>query len=316
MELIPKEHILAISDRSLWRFLGDSLGVLRRMRALRFDTAIDCELFARISSIFSFFSGAAIRVGFHAHNMEGLYRGDFINRPVLYNPYQRIPDQFLGLVEAIDSNSRPRNKFAHPRGQWRATPVRFGEDELAAMKNRLAQDYPQIAGQRLVLLYPGGGLLPLRAWPMNYFCQLAQGLILQGYAVAVIGMPEDGKLAQLLINYCGSSSGISLTGYTKSIRELLLLFHLAELLVTNDGGPGQFAVLTPIKSILFYGPETPALYGPLDDNSHLFYRPISCSPCLTAYNHRNSPCDGDNLCLKSIHPQEVLEKALALLSPA
>ncbi|MCX5839466.1 MAG: glycosyltransferase family 9 protein, partial [Deltaproteobacteria bacterium] len=75
----------------------------------------------------------------------------------------------------------------------------------------------------------------------------------------------------------------------------------------------QFAVLTPIKSILFHGPETPVLYGPLSDKVHVFYRSLSCSPCLTAYNHRNSPCDGDNVCLKSIQPEEVLEKALSIL---
>jgi hypothetical protein len=55
------------------------------------------------------------------------------------------------------------------------------------------------------------------------------------------------------------------------------------------------------------------LYGPLGGDAHVFYRSVSCSPCLTAYNHRNSPCDGDNLCLKSILPEEVLEKALEIL---
>jgi len=34
---------------------------------------------------------------------------------------------------------------------------------------------------------------------------------------------------------------------------------------------------------------------------------------LTAYNHRNSPCDGNNQCLKLITPQQVLAKAHALL---
>jgi ADP-heptose:LPS heptosyltransferase len=169
-------------------------------------------------------------------------------------------------------------------------------------------------GKRLVLIYPGGGILPIRAWPLDYFCKLGEGLIRQGYAIGIIGLKEDKNLARAILSHCGESSCIDLTGYTKSIRELIVLFHIASLLITNDGGPGQFAVLTPIKSILFYGPETPALYGPLGGDAYVFYRSVSCSPCLTAYNHRNSPCDGDNLCLKSIYPDEVLEKALTLLS--
>jgi hypothetical protein len=42
-------------------------------------------------------------------------------------------------------------------------------------------------------------------------------------------------------------------------------------------------------------------------------KPLSCSPCLTAYNHRRSPCDGNNVCLKSISPEEVLAAANELL---
>jgi len=313
MEVIPRENILTISDKSLFGLMRDSLRVLHQMRTIRFDTVIDCELFARVSSIFSFFSGAAIRVGFHRHTMEGLYRGDFINRPVLYNPYHSIPEQFVGLVDAIDSRAVPVNKFPAFDILKKTPQARLEENEIQRMETRIYRDYPNIQGKRMVLMYPGGGILPIRAWPRDYFCKLGEGLIRQGYAVGIIGLKEDKNLAQAILSHCGESFCIDLTGYTKSIRELIVLFHIASLLITNDGGPGQFAVLTPIKAILFYGPETPALYGPLGGDVHVFYRSVSCSPCLTAYNHRNSPCDGDNLCLKSIHPDEVLEKALSLL---
>jgi ADP-heptose:LPS heptosyltransferase len=94
---------------------------------------------------------------------------------------------------------------------------------------------------------------------------------------------------------------------------LLAIFHRASLLITNDGGPGQFAALTPLQTMVFFGPETPALYSPLAPNIHCLYSSLSCSPCLTAYNHRNSPCDGDNQCLKQIGTEQVLLKARELL---
>jgi ADP-heptose:LPS heptosyltransferase len=93
----------------------------------------------------------------------------------------------------------------------------------------------------------------------------------------------------------------------------MLLFHFATLLIANDGGPGHFAAMTPIPTIVFFGPESPALYGSLGERAVNLFRNLSCSPCLTAYNHRNSPCNGDNVCLKSIHPDEVLQKTHALL---
>ncbi|MEN6483473.1 MAG: glycosyltransferase family 9 protein, partial [Syntrophobacteraceae bacterium] len=99
-----------------------------------------------------------------------------------------------------------------------------------------------------------------------------------------------------------------------SVRHLLALFHRASLLITNDGGPGQFAALTPVPSIIFFGPETPLLYGPLTARAHCLHLQMSCSPCLTAYNHRLSACDGDNQCLRQIAPEEVLRLARELLA--
>ncbi len=189
-----------------------------------------------------------------------------------------------------------------------------GEREQAAA--RLQEQFPAVAHRRLVLVYPGGGLLPIRAWPLECFVQLCAGLLADGFAVGVVGLADDRPLAQQLVARCASERCLDLTGYTKSIRHLLALFHRAELLIANDGGPGQFAALTPITSIVLFGPETPLLYRSLSTNAHCFHLALPCSPCLTAYNHRSSPCDGDNLCLKLIPPAQVLATARALLAPA
>jgi len=314
LEVIPPENVLTLGEGSLGGLVSDSLAAIRKMRELRFDVVIDCELFARVSSIFSFFSGAPLRVGFHRHTMEGLYRGDFINRPVLYNPYRHISDQFLALVDAIESPSVPKNKFTSCADVPKEAPkLILKAGELEAMEKRLLGDFPAVTGKKLVLLYPSGGILPIRAWPLEYFCRTAKDLIDRGHAVAVIGLPGDKELARAIQEHSRSPLCIDLTGYTKTIRELLVLFHISSLLITNDGGPGQFAVMTPIRSILFFGPETPELYGPNSPGTKVFFSGISCSPCLTAYNHRNSPCDGDNRCLKVITPESVLECALGML---
>jgi len=110
-----------------------------------------------------------------------------------------------------------------------------------------------------------------------------------------------------------SDQCVDLTGYTRSIRELLMLFHACHLLVTNDGGPGHFASLTPIRTLVFFGPETGRLYGPLGPRATVFESGAACAPCLSAYNHRNTFCDGDNQCLKRIAPGPVLAQALTCL---
>jgi len=299
--------------RPFARLTADGIRAIRKMRALGVDTVLDCELFSRVSSIFAYLSCAAVRVGFHPHTQEGLYRGSFINRPVLYNPHQHIARQFLTLAEAIESTGSPRVKRPTESDDLRVEPMAVDRNEIVALGRRLQADFPSIGRKRLVLVNPGGGLLPIRAWPIESFSDVARALIEKGYAVGITGMERDREIARRIKTHCGSESCVDLTGYTATVRELMVLSHLASLLITNDGGPGHFASMTSIPSIIFYGPESPALYGPLDETSTSLFTRLSCSPCLTAYNHRKSPCDGDNRCLKLIESEAVIRKTFEIL---
>ena len=320
MQVIKPANVHTVDDKSLMGLLSSLWRCVMQLRRANVDVAIDCELFSRISSLLSYFSGASIRVGFHRHTQEGLYRGSHINKPVPYNPYQHISAQFLTLARAIDSMTVPTSKLQVMLPTQAPPHVQLDAGLVAHIEDRLAKDFPVISGKPLVLVYPGGGILPIRAWPLESYTALCNGLVQDGCAVAVIGLKDDQALAQQLVanvkNVNAEGSVIDLTGYTRSIAELLALFHVAKLLVTNDGGPGQFAALTPIWTVMLFGPETPALYAPLTGQCHSFYSQWPCSPCLTAYNHRNSFCDGDNQCLKVIAPEAVLSKAREFLAAA
>ena len=315
LDVVPRGNVLTLDDGSLKGLIGDSLKVIRAMRKLKIDAVIDCELFARISSIFSYLSGASTRVGFHPHTQEGLYRGSFINRPVLYNPYRHLTQQFLTLAGAIESTTDPVAKMLPAPYTGKIPVLEFPAEELEQIHAELHNFFPAIRDKELVLIYPSGGILPIRAWPLKSYLQLSKTLLDEGYAVGVIGMKGDREIAQAVVDHCKSTVCINLAGYTKSVRHLLAVFHRAALLVTNDGGPGQFAALTPqLPAIIFFGPETPVLYKSLGNNAFCFHRQLPCSPCLTAYNHRSSPCDGDNQCLKQITVEQVLAKAHEMLA--
>jgi ADP-heptose:LPS heptosyltransferase len=76
-------------------------------------------------------------------------------------------------------------------------------------------------------------------------------------------------------------------------------------MLTNDSGPAHFASVTPLPVFVFFGPETPAIYGPLGNMTPI-YAGLACSPCVSAMNHRKSPCS-DNVCLQIIPPEQVFE---------
>ena len=312
LKVVPDKNILTLNDSSLRAFAADMWRVLRVLRRSTIDIAIDCELFARISSVFSYLSEAQLRVGFHRHTQEGLYRGSFINRPVLYNPYRHMSEQFLTMVDAIDSRSVPLVKKTS-FSEFTIKPAALPKEDIGVVVAKLHTDFPAIEHKHLVLFYPGGGVLPIRAWPLGYYCQLCSGLLADGYAVGIIGLEGDKTLGSLITAFCKNRCCIDLTGYTNSLQDLLALYHRAALIVANDGGPAQLAALTSTPALVLFGPETPTLYKPLGVNVHCLYRPLPCSPCLTAYNHRNSPCDGDNQCLKQITPDQALAKARDIL---
>jgi len=312
LQVVPEENVLTLNDSSLFTFVADGWRVLRVLQSAKIDIAIDCELFARISSIFSYLSGAQIRVGFHRHTQEGLYRGSFINRAVLYNPYRHMAQQFLAMVDAINSRSVPLVKDT-PFSDSKVRPAILPQEEIRRVAAQLHADFPAIERKRLILVYPSGGVLPIRAWPLEHFGRLCEGLLDDGYAVGIIGAKEDKALGSLIIESCKNPCCVDLIGYTDSVRRLLALYHRASLIVANDGGPSQLAALTSTPVLVLFGPETPVLYKPLGENVHCFYRSLPCSPCLTAYNHRRSPCDGDNQCLKQISPDQVIAKARDIL---
>jgi len=80
--------------------------------------------------------------------------------------------------------------------------------------------------------------------------------------------------------------------------------------LTNDSGPGHFAAVTDMPTYVFFGPETPALYGSLGKTTPI-YAGLACSPCVSAANHRKTVCK-DNVCLQVITPDQVYE----ILRPA
>jgi len=88
---------------------------------------------------------------------------------------------------------------------------------------------------------------------------------------------------------------------------MLVLYTRSEILVTNDSGPAHFASMTPIHVVTLFGPETPALFAARSPNVTVLWAGIACSPCVNAYNNRQSVCR-NNLCMQAITVDDVFEK--------
>jgi hypothetical protein len=125
-------------------------------------------------------------------------------------------------------------------------------------------------------------------------------------AVLITGAASEKSDAQSIVAAAASGRVIDLTGFTE-LSELPALYALSAAMLTNDSGPAHLAAPTGLKTWVLFGPETPTLYGALNPNAEFFFKALACSPCVSASNHRRSPCT-DNQCMKQITVDEVFAR--------
>lgn len=312
MAHFPAENVLTIRDSGFLPFVWDVLRVLARTRRLGIDTTVDLELFARVSAILAWLSGAQRRVGLHRFATEGLYRGDLLTHRVLYNPYLHVSTLCDVLVQALerDPGEIPLAKLK-PEPELSSLP-RFqpSEDEKQRIASLLSEHNVSLETALIIAIHPKAvdAFLPIRQWPTERFAALAQRIVSE-YPEAVVvftGLPEERETIEELCRELNPLRAMNLAGRL-TLRELLTLYTLSAVLITTDGGPAHFAALTGADVIVLFGPETPLLYAPVGDRVHVRTAGLACSPCLSAANHRCSPCT-DNQCMKAITVDDVYQK--------
>ena len=316
LDLIPPENVFTVRDSGLFTFALDILSTLRKIRRLRIDATVDVELFARAPAILAYLTRATRRAGLHRFTSEGPYRGSLLTHRIQHNPYLHAAMAYYLLVDALrfDPTAVPMLKVHRPTLDLRPSPFRPAPQEVAAVRTLIAQAAPQPIQRPLVLLNPNASdLLPLRRWPTERFIELGKRILRDnpGATIAITGAPSESQAAQEIAAAISPDRAFSLAGLT-TLRQLVVLYTIADLLVTNDSGPGHYASLTPLPTLVLFGPETPELYGPLGHASQAITANLACSPCVSALNHRFSPCT-NNVCMQRISVDEVYDRAASML---
>ncbi len=316
--VIPEENVLTIDGAHPLRFLASTWCVLRAMRKQKLDAILDMELFARFSAVIGWMSGSRVRVGYHRFHNEGLYRGSLLTHRVEYNPHIHMAHNLLNLILALTrpAGERPHVKLPLEPANLPIPSYAVPEDDRINVWEKIKAAAPEDPDEkRIILLNPNASdLIPLRRWPLEKYVALAKRLLESpDRLVLLTGTQEEHARAEELTRAVESSRCINFAGQT-SFAQLLALYSHADVLVTNDSGPVHFSTLTRTRTVALFGPETPDLYGPLGTDNRIAYARYACSPCVSAFNHRRSPCS-DNLCLQAITVGQVLEDIEALLLP-
>jgi ADP-heptose:LPS heptosyltransferase len=299
LRAVPPDQILTIRADSLTHLAADTASFVRTARRCEIDTVLVLEPFARFSAVLAAMSGASRRVGFHPFHQPGAYVGDLFTHPVGYNPHLHASQSFLALVHALREPAGRRPMGKGPAAPLTMAPMRTPDAAaLAHIGARLAARGVDPARQRIIVVNPNESqLVPLRKWPLDrYVALIARLLRDERHVCVLIGSAGERVDARFIVEWTRHERLIDWTGQT-SLEEVVALFHLAQVLVSNDSGPAHLAALTPVHVVVFFGPETPELFRPITDRCTVLYAGLSCSPCVSVHNQRRSRCD-DNLCLQ------------------
>ncbi|VAX01142.1 ADP-heptose--lipooligosaccharide heptosyltransferase II [hydrothermal vent metagenome] len=310
LNTVAQENIYTIREDGLLPLLVDTIKFFFWMRKNNIDTVIDLELFSRFTALLSGLSGASRKVGYYGFHNEGLYRGELLTHRVAYNAHMHISKNFIALVNAAysEKNEIPFSKTVISDNDVVLAKAKISlenKNHIHSIIKNCYSGYDQ-NNNRIVLINPNASeLLIQRRWmPENYIAVMKQILKTHDDIIILItGAPNEKDEAQQLKQQVSHERCINFAGQLKLI-ELPILYNVSTMMLTNDSGPGHFSSITDLKTYVIFGPETPALYGSLG-NSTAIYAGLSCSPCVSASNHRKTPCS-DNVCLQVIGVDQVM----------
>jgi ADP-heptose:LPS heptosyltransferase len=315
---VPESNIVTIRETSLFALAADTLRFLRWVRKAKIDTVVDMELFSRYSGLLTGLSGARRRVGFHRFHAEGLYRGEMLTHRVNYNGHIHMAKNFVCMINALlaPAPEVPYSKTFVSDEEIRVPLQPVTEDDKEFIRGLIRQVYPDYRPDfhRVILINPNSSeLLPQRRWERENYNTLASLIVNEWDDVLVLitGSKAEREEAQRMQDKVNHPRFRSFAGMHK-LKAITALYNVAEVLVSNDSGPAHFSAIAPIRSIVLFGPETPKLYGSLG-NSEAIWAALSCSPCVTAANQKNSACN-DAVCMKLITPERVLVSVRSVLN--
>jgi heptosyltransferase-2 len=162
-------------------------------------------------------------------------------------------------------------------------------------------------GRVLVALCPGSINSRAKRWPADRYAALGDRLIDELDAeVILIGSSAEVDVSRDVSGQMRNQP-VVLTGQTE-LGELVGILSQVNLLVTNDTGPAHIASALGRPTLVIFGPTNPLTTRPFSHYGEIVRKPPDCAPCMLR------DCPIDHRCMTAITPDEVFERARAILS--
>jgi heptosyltransferase II len=263
--------------------VAERLRLGRRLRARHYDWAILLPNSFK-SALVPWIARVPRRTGF-----RGEWRYGLLNdiRPLDGKKLPRTVDRFVAL--GLDRDEPLPADIPAPR-------LIANLGQARAARERLQVPTPD---KPILALAPGAEYGPAKRWPEEYYADLAQAKLKDGWHVWLFGSERDAEVTRE-IQRLTRGRCTDLAGRT-SLAEAIDLLSLAQAVVSNDSGLMHVAAALARPLVAIYGSSDPRHTPPLGTRAEIVYLGLTCSPCF----ERECPL-GHLRCLYDVEPSQVL----------
>jgi len=162
----------------------------------------------------------------------------------------------------------------------------------------------------ILAISPGAEFGEAKQWPSEYYAELTNAVLQQGWQVWIFGSVNDALIAESILADIDSNlldRCKNLAGRT-SLAEAIDLMSLASAVVSNDSGLMHVAAALDKPVVGIYGSTSPDFTPPLADKIKLLATDIECRPCF-----RRKCLFGHLRCLTELKPALAID-AVRLLT--
>jgi ADP-heptose:LPS heptosyltransferase len=262
--------------------------VARDLRAAKCDLALDFEFFAKFPLVLASMAGIPKKAGFYLTAES--WRMKLLDVTGFYNSYFHTSEIFLSLVYAAVTGDQYYLHFKEFAAKYSYPRVEISEVERAALRAKLAA--LGIRGNDPLFVINANtspDLAPeARKWPKERYAQLADELVAHTPTGRVlwIGAPNEREYVDSVASLCKTPRRHVVAGEL-SLRELVVLFAEARLVISNDSGPMHLACLVDAPVIGLFFADSPVLFAPIGSRVRSVAPDLYSIPLFSVYNGKD-----------------------------
>ncbi len=244
------------------------------LRSKKYDLVLDFEPLAQSSAIFTRLINPKRSIGYDLGISKRKY---LFSDSVFYIEKGHVSTLFLDLLKPLGI----RRSFDLEAPKPTEKEIKKVQEFLSKYKIK-----------KYICININASELSLqRRWGLVRFRDLSRKILedFPQYYQLFVGGPKDRQYVQKCIGGIDNPKIINLAG-AFNLRELVILLKNSKVFISNDSGPLHLSATVNVPVICFFGPETPTLYGPLNHKKKVFYKGLSCSPCINIRNAKKVNC--------------------------